>query len=105
MLTRLPDERVSTPFPYTTLFRSERVRGPAECSNPIGYKPSWQARERKSMSCSCGSPSRRTRSEEHTSELQSLRQLVCRLLCEKRQIQRPQAACRRAAWLYFRLTN
>src|SRR5262245_62682804 len=32
----------------------------------------------------CNSPARRTRSEEHTSELQSLRHLVCRLLLEKK---------------------
>src|SRR5437899_5540485 len=55
----------STLFPYTTLFRSwARTR----CGwSPTSRKPA-------------GSP----RSEEHTSELQSLRHLVCRLLLEKK---------------------
>src|SRR6266496_6004637 len=53
----------STLFPYTTLFRSPR----AWCTCPrvtSGWPPS--------------------RSEEHTSELQSRRDLVCRLLLEKK---------------------
>src|SRR5437899_10149604 len=65
----------STLFPYTTLFRSSRVsrlrfaaefsseRPPADSSGP-------------------------SRSEEHTSELQSLRHLVCRLLLEKKKTTR-----------------
>src|ERR1039458_3488950 len=57
----------STLFPYTTLFRSTC----AAC---------WPKRK--------AAPARRahimTRSEEHTSELQSLRHLVCRLLLEKK---------------------
>src|SRR5438093_3622617 len=59
----------STLFPYTTLFRS---RG---C--PAGWHTlSWS---------SDGSSRRpRERSEEHTSELQSLTNLVCRLLLEKK---------------------
>src|SRR5438034_7296666 len=57
----------STLFPYTTLFRS---RGTSE------------ARPRSSASClRCP---RATRSEEHTSELQSHSDLVCRLLLEKK---------------------
>src|SRR5471030_3374871 len=55
----------STLFPYTTLFRSPR-RQRHHFPQPI----SDQARLR--------------RSEEHTSELQSLRHLVCRLLLEKK---------------------
>src|SRR5215469_18144247 len=55
----------STLFPYTTLFRS-----PRRCR---GAGPP----------CSCRPPGR-TRSEEHTSELQSRRDLVCRLLLEKK---------------------
>src|SRR2546425_9332077 len=74
----------STLFPYTTLFRSPRPRASA------GATP----RERP---CSAASPTadercRRgkepaahaRRSEEHTSELQSLAYLVCRLLLEKK---------------------
>src|SRR2546430_4071705 len=58
----------STLFPYTTLFRSPH-RGPAPEST------SW-ARSR------CAGRARR--SEEHTSELQSQSNLVCRLLLEKK---------------------
>src|ERR1035438_10855316 len=57
----------STLFPYTTLFRSER-----------GW-PGVGQFGRRSWSSAIGS-----RSEEHTSELQSLRHLVCRLLLEKK---------------------
>src|SRR5205814_8333694 len=57
----------STLFPYTTLFRS--ALPPARFqADPPGTHP--------------GSP----RSEEHTSELQSLRHLVCRLLLEKKKV-------------------
>src|SRR5258705_1654184 len=63
----------STLFPYTTLFRSVDVRdGRARA-----------ARRRRSSSGSIPML-RATRSEEHTSELQSLRHLVCRLLLEKK---------------------
>src|SRR6266496_2719769 len=57
----------STLFPYTTLFRSRR--------RPSGAAPGSGSRRR--------SPAR-PRSEEHTSELQSRRDLVCRLLLEKK---------------------
>src|SRR6266516_6722669 len=56
----------STLFPYTTLFRSCRASARAHRS-PLRFAPS-------------GSP----RSEEHTSELQSPYDLVCRLLLEKK---------------------
>src|SRR5882724_12848396 len=57
---------ISTLFPYTTLFRSRRH----------GRLCRWNHRpEGKSPI---------QRSEEHTSELQSLRHLVCRLLLEKK---------------------
>src|SRR6266536_4951965 len=56
----------STLFPYTTLFRSS-VRS---CS--------WCSALRRSGACAVG------RSEEHTSELQSRVDLVCRLLLEKK---------------------
>src|SRR6266576_6275953 len=55
----------STLFPYTTLFRSRWV-GTASCRRPASVAPL------------------RPRSEEHTSELQSRRDLVCRLLLEKK---------------------
>src|SRR5688572_32190911 len=65
----------STLFPYTTLFRSWRCRGTR--SNP-------RTRRR---ACRSDHPPRRPqecRSEEHTSELQSQSNLVCRLLLEKK---------------------
>src|SRR5205814_9383865 len=63
----------STLFPYTTLFRSPR----SECGRRH-HGRLWNA-------SSFRKPRRRTiRSEEHTSELQSLRHLVCRLLLEKK---------------------
>src|SRR5437899_12697657 len=63
----------STLFPYTTLFRSCRAVGRAIGSRGGGgsARPARKAR-------------RARRSEEHTSELQSLRHLVCRLLLEKK---------------------
>src|SRR5258705_849106 len=66
----------STLFPYTTLFRSRRgyPAGPGERSWTAGRRsPGIRSRRRP-----------RVRSEEHTSELQSLRHLVCRLLLEKK---------------------
>src|SRR2546427_9347527 len=63
----------STLFPYTTLFRSRSAR-----RRPTGARP--RALER-SPSCVALLP---PRSEEHTSELQSQSNLVCRLLLEKK---------------------
>src|SRR5690349_21956376 len=60
----------STLFPYTTLFRSERESKGARAA----HVPHALGRPR-------GNPDR---SEEHTSELQSRRDLVCRLLLEKK---------------------
>src|SRR5688572_32125987 len=67
----------STLFPYTTLFRSMRdsasqalQRQEASASDPsVGNSRQWK---------------RSYRSEEHTSELQSQSNLVCRLLLEKK---------------------
>src|SRR5437899_5508193 len=94
MIRRLPR---STLFPYTTLFRSSTCGGP-RCAQD-GYParlgprpdrrevaflfsqivPAWPSENRKATSRLSG-----RRSEEHTSELQSLRHLVCRLLLEKK---------------------
>src|SRR5260370_30439121 len=73
----------STLFPYTTLFRSldragfeaGRVRRDGEAGDPTR---TLVARAREDQ---CA---RATRSEEHTSELQSHLNLVCRLLLEKK---------------------
>src|SRR2546425_6110558 len=68
----------STLFPYTTLFRSESESARA------GNQGSTRWRLPRSDG-ECSQPAaRRDRSEEHTSELQSLAYLVCRLLLEKK---------------------
>src|SRR5438067_6006839 len=85
LMIRLPPR--STLFPYTTLFRSPRV-GPAvpgdDGALTLGpFEQLLVRRERKEK----GGPmnwSVLKRSEEHTSELQSRFDLVCRLLLEKK---------------------
>src|SRR5438046_6374538 len=47
-------------------------------------RPCGSCRSRKSACCGAPGPATGTRSEEHTSELQSLTNLVCRLLLEKK---------------------
>src|SRR5438034_5305684 len=79
----------STLFPYTTLFRS-RGSGPAasletggsgSTTRPARCLSAPGAPRRRRSACRwCG----RGRSEEHTSELQSHSDLVCRLLLEKK---------------------
>src|SRR2546430_8433314 len=64
----------STLFPYTTLFRSHY------CGHHVGWRDYaegqwWQYRHNHALG---------RRSEEHTSELQSQSNLVCRLLLEKK---------------------
>src|SRR5258706_11066361 len=72
----------STLFPYTTLFRSV-VR-----SDRRRQRVDQHDRGRVGVGRSCsGALSRFVRSEEHTSELQSLTNLVCRLLLEKKKVQ------------------
>src|SRR5262245_62719556 len=83
MLLRPPR---STLFPYTTLFRSGLPDGVVELVEGAGGRSAGVVDEREE------SAERRNRclddagdrSEEHTSELQSLRHLVCRLLLEKK---------------------
>src|SRR2546426_5412671 len=77
----------STLFPYTTLFRShaDDVRAAAESSARAQARapvPRERARIRLDAARLRGEP--RLRSEEHTSELQSPCNLVCRLLLEKK---------------------
>src|SRR2546423_9100493 len=67
----------STLFPYTTLFRSRAARRPP---------PRSFARAAGAGPTSLPAPRANDRSEEHTSELQSLAYLVCRLLLEKKKI-------------------
>src|SRR2546430_10616721 len=69
----------STLFPYTTLFRSPPPRPTASGSSPGPHADSaWFAPSSSPRCC------RFRRSEEHTSELQSQSNLVCRLLLEKK---------------------
>src|SRR5256885_8262523 len=74
----------STLFPYTTLFRSSPSRA-CICSTPSASRPSTSASPERLHTCHKAlSANVRTRSEEHTSELQSPCNLVCRLLLEKK---------------------
>src|SRR5260370_29686627 len=87
----------STLFPYTTLFRSldgaqrlhavVRVCGDVERAQRIGFAPKALSHQPLALSIL-----RAKRSEEHTSELQSHLNLVCRLLLEKKK----PPACRHA---------
>src|SRR2546430_9568597 len=84
----------STLFPYTTLFRSgegRRVRTVAvpALNRLIGDEPRVA-----SAANAVGRRAPSSRSEEHTSELQSQSNLVCRLLLEKKKIkQESPASC------------
>src|SRR2546430_6957597 len=76
----------STLFPYTTLFRSP-YREPPWPTCSLVCKPPSPTATRSSASSAAGGWRRSTslrRSEEHTSELQSQSNLVCRLLLEKK---------------------
>src|SRR5690349_23900476 len=75
----------STLFPYTTLFRSRREIGRESEQQTIAHRVTLPTDRRKARSASDSRSSVRvSRSEEHTSELQSRRDLVCRLLLEKK---------------------
>src|SRR2546430_11267551 len=75
----------STLFPYTTLFRS-----PAKLAKDVQPRVSNQG---SSMPhASAAKRATRARSEEHTSELQSQSNLVCRLLLEKKKKTVPRCA-------------
>src|SRR2546422_8592750 len=76
----------STLFPYTTLFRSERFLDLGLADELVQTRGA-QRRVRDALvgeRLRRGDLSARTRSEEHTSELQSRLHLVCRLLLEKK---------------------
>src|SRR5256885_5676335 len=78
----------STLFPYTTLFRSLRVRGEGafrQLRNLL-IRAAPRPRIRDAHGPQERSPLGAHRSEEHTSELQSPCNLVCRLLLEKKKI-------------------
>src|SRR5437660_6852273 len=67
----------STLFPYTTLFRSSTCEKRATRRTTPPRPRRWRRATTRTPSCS-------SRSEEHTSELQSRGHLVCRLLLEKK---------------------
>src|SRR5437899_8189244 len=79
MLRRPPG---STLFPYTTLFRSVRAAYPG-VRVTTRYEDVVQDPAVKGVVIATFA-AQHYRSEEHTSELQSLRHLVCRLLLEKK---------------------
>src|SRR5438874_4047997 len=94
MLRRPPR---STLFPYTTLFRSQgrdrsareiRRRGAQGESfgDDARRRPVLAGDRRRRADQRAARATRPARSEEHTSELQSRRDLVCRLLLEKKKI-------------------
>src|SRR5256885_7383819 len=88
----------STLFPYTTLFRSSNPREIRRAKHPSRREPSYLTGMLKGPNRStlrtlgsryccpayCHNERRQLRSEEHTSELQSPCNLVCRLLLEKK---------------------
>src|SRR5438034_1626862 len=78
----------STLFPYTTLFRSSAVNRELlirrlRRKSPCASSPNSKRRRSRHKP-----PSQQHRSEEHTSELQSHSDLVCRLLLEKKKTEK-----------------
>src|SRR5438034_5552688 len=89
----------STLFPYTTLFRS--VLKGRNCNPLMAYKSSGGIRR---WTSSITGDVRR--SEEHTSELQSHSDLVCRLLLEKKKVRSwPASDGRRCNQPFIRVTR
>src|SRR5256885_12434126 len=75
----------STLFPYTTLFRSRHHRCWAGGTFPLDAAPEIYGKQDDPPPRQVGRPAAaHSRSEEHTSELQSPCNLVCRLLLEKK---------------------
>src|SRR2546425_5208189 len=78
----------STLFPYTTLFRSRQAR--RDCPQALEQRIAARRKRQGDADDQRAGKTRRLRkprSEEHTSELQSLAYLVCRLLLEKKKKQ------------------
>src|SRR5438045_5422323 len=72
---------ISTLFPYTTLFRSSMT---ARAAHVLDRDAGSRQKRLNGKFRHASSTRASIRSEEHTSELQSLRHLVCRLLLEKK---------------------
>src|SRR4051812_49827414 len=81
----------STLFPYTTLFRS--ARGRADGPDRLRRAAAAARRASRLLAGRRRRAPRRARSEEHTSELQSHVNLVCRLLLDKKNIYRKMVIC------------
>src|SRR3712207_7320932 len=86
----------STLFPYTTLFRSKPAMGYAEATanvplaaRAISVGDIINASEKAGVLSAGFHQAQASRSEEHTSELQSRQYLVCRLLLEKKKRTKP----------------
>src|SRR5438067_7003283 len=94
----------STLFPYTTLFRSHARAGrrgaaPCRASSRSPSRAATASRATRNARLAVAA-----RSEEHTSELQSRFDLVCRLLLEKKKVLRLQLL-RRLTWSLFSPPN
>src|SRR5436190_14769647 len=77
----------STLFPYTTLFRSEPYRSTTAWESRMPHSDTYRSHTIMILpgrNANSGELSNSTRSEEHTSELQSHSDVVCRLLLEKK---------------------
>src|SRR5438105_5675524 len=76
----------STLFPYTTLFRSQKVLGflAADHASALGRREASDQADLRRRPFHVSRGRRHDRSEEHTSELQSRVELVCRALLVKK---------------------
>src|SRR2546421_2330306 len=86
----------STLFPYTTLFRSPLM---SFCARTLNWrvKPAGSAMRFSKLRSKAVSS---RRSEEHTSELQSRSDLVCRLLLEKKKKRKKKKTKHRYSYIY-----
>src|SRR5439155_24047424 len=100
----IPQPPRSTLFPYTTLFRSHPgegrgfrtgdLQGPFCIHVTYDGKQKWHKLQAETRNAARRpTPPTKTRSEEHTSELQSRGHLVCRLLLEKKKKTRTCRKC------------
>src|SRR3546814_4156399 len=87
MIRRPPrSTRTDTLFPYTTLFRS-LTSGASLCCARSGYRACWKGGRPPRFNPQkrlCSSPLKESRSEEHTSELQSLMRISYAVFCLKK---------------------
>src|SRR5207249_10223220 len=90
LVSRIRPPPRSPLFPYTTLFRSRDPGEPAAGAGSGGRDPATRSQQRAApteagrIRVAGSRPPDPARSEEHTSELQSRFDLVCRLLLEKK---------------------